>query len=64
MFGAGQFREPGKLEHRFSPTGTDGILLGAEPAFPFALVDLGVVVVALSRHVIDALARGVDVALD
>jgi len=53
-----------RLDLRFSPTSTDGFLFGAEPAFPFALVDLGLVVVALSRHVVDALAAGADVALD
>src|SRR5215471_14541180 len=41
---------------RFSPNSTGGFLFGADPAFPSALVDLGLVVVALSRHVVDALA--------
>ena len=53
-----------RLDLRFSPTSTDGFLFGAEPAFPFALVDLGLVIVALSGHVVDALAAGADVALD
>jgi hypothetical protein len=43
----------GQLEHRFSPTGTDGILLGAEPAFPFAPTDYG----AASQQVSTARAR-------
>jgi hypothetical protein len=53
-----------RLDLRFSPASSDGFLLGAKPAFPFARVDLGLVVVALSRHVVDALAAGADVALD
>jgi hypothetical protein len=52
-----------RLDLRFSLTSTNGFLFGAEPAFPFALVDLGLVVVALSRHVVDALAAGIDVTL-
>jgi len=47
-----------RLDLHFSPTSTNGFLFGAEPAFPFALVDLGLVVVALSRHVVDALVTG------
>ena len=54
----------GKLDLRFSPTGTDRFLLGAEPAFPFDDADFGCVVVALSRHMLDALATGTDVALN
>src|SRR5215471_8184552 len=52
------------LDLRFSPARAEGFLLGAEPAFPFAQVDDGLVVVALSRHVVDALAAGADVALN
>jgi hypothetical protein len=36
-------------------------LFGAEPAFPFGLVDLGLVVVALSRHAVVALASDCEV---
>jgi hypothetical protein len=50
----------GRLDLRSS---TNGFLFGAEPGFPFALVDLGLVVVALSGHVVDALAAGTDVTL-
>src|SRR5262249_30360067 len=53
-----------RLDLCFSPTSINGFLLGTEPAFPSALVDLGLVVVALSRHMVDALAAGADVALD
>ena len=52
-----------RLNLRFSPTSVNGFLFGAEPAFPYALGDLGLVVVALSRHVVDALAAGTDVTL-
>jgi hypothetical protein len=51
----------GRLDLRFLPTSTNGFLFGAEPAFPFALVDLDLVV--LSEHVVDALAAGTDVTL-
>ena len=47
-----------RLNLRFSPTSVNGFLFGAEPAFPYALVDLGLVIVALSGHVVDALAAG------
>ena len=56
--------EPTKLDFRFSPTGTYGLLLAAEPALTLALINLGLVIVTLSRHVVDVLAFGVDVALD
>jgi hypothetical protein len=48
----------------FSPPGADGFFLGAQPAFAFALVDLNLVVVPLSRHVVDVLAARTDGALD
>src|SRR5262245_18886123 len=55
---------PHELDLRSSATGSEGFLLAAEPALPFAQVDSGLVVVVLSRHVVDALAAGADVALD
>ena len=35
---------------------SDGFRFSAEPTFPFAPVDSGLIVAALSRHVVDALA--------
>src|SRR5262245_21428459 len=62
----GQFRRVGEviLDLRFLPASSDGFLLGAEPAFTLVLVDLRLVVVVLSRHVVGAFAFGVNVALD
>src|SRR5215468_4611343 len=54
---------PHELDLRSSATGSDGFLLAAEPAFPFARVDSGLVAVVLS-WLADALAAGADVALD
>jgi AraC-like DNA-binding protein len=34
-----QMRTVARLDLRFSPTSTNGFLFGAEPAFPFTLVD-------------------------
>jgi hypothetical protein len=42
---------------------SDGFLLCGEPASSLKPIDQGLVVVALSRHVVDALAAGTDVTL-